>query len=72
MEAAGYPRFKAHHAIHEDMRMEVNALVDGYQHDSKAISMNVMDYLVSWLFDHINENDRLFAGYLRRKAQTRL
>ena len=65
MERHGYPGLEQHRVIHEDLRRRVTALGETYGEDPRTIPVHVMDFLLSWLKDHLAGEDRLMAGYLR-------
>jgi len=64
----GYPGRARHMAVHGELRRKVEALVVEYQLDSSAISASVLDFLVTWLKEHLAGEDHLMAAFLREAA----
>jgi hemerythrin-like metal-binding protein len=69
MARSQYPGLEHHRLIHEDLRDQVRVLMDFYVHDPRAIPASVMDFLLTWLKDHLAGEDRLLAEHLRLVAQ---
>ena len=67
MLETGYPLHAEHVVIHEGMRRQLGALVDAFLKDHKSLTFNLMDFLVTWLLDHINTHDRQFGDFMRDK-----
>lgn len=68
MADAAYPDLAAHQAVHEDMRAKVIALVATYQRNPAEVPGDVMDFLTSWLVDHMTGEDLRMAVHLRGHA----
>ena len=68
MQLHGYPALGRHRDIHDDLRGRVEVLVATYQRDPRSIPASVMDFLLDWLKEHLGEEDRLMAEYLRNLA----
>jgi hemerythrin-like metal-binding protein len=68
MEASAYPGMAGHRVIHDQMRGQVAGLLEYYQADPSVITDEVLDFLTSWLINHINGEDRRMAHHLVRWA----
>lgn len=68
MAESGYPGLATHRAVHDGMRERVMALVATYQRNPGEVPGDVMDFLTSWLVDHITGDDLQMAAHLRRTA----
>lgn len=68
MEKGGYQGLDRHKAIHDAMRGQVQSLVDSYLAGGKDLPGSLMDYLVSWLLDHIDKEDRAMASFLKSQS----
>jgi len=65
MDAYSYPGKERHQAIHNELRAKVKALVESYLEGRQALNMEVMDFLIAWLVEHLAAEDRLLANHLR-------
>jgi hemerythrin-like metal-binding protein len=70
MDLAGYPGLTHHRAIHDGLRAQVKSLVETYHYDPRSIPSSVMEFLLSWLKEHLAGEDRLMADYLRQGRAT--
>lgn len=64
MAQAGYPALDEHHAQHEVLN---NTLADFYRTfftTSRPLADEVMVFLQHWLYDHILDQDKLYAPFL--------
>lgn len=68
MAKGGYPGLDAHKAIHDAMRAQVHTLVESYLVGEGDLPGSLMDYLVSWLLDHIDKEDRVMASFLKSQS----
>jgi len=66
MVQTSYLGLEAHRAVHDEMRSQVKALVDSYLEEHKILPASLMDYLISWLIEHMDGEDRKLAGHLRK------
>ena len=69
MRQAGYPEFPRHKAIHDGLRLQVQALVKDFLEDLRPFPDAVMEFLVTWLKDHLAGEDRHLAAFLRSNAR---
>lgn len=66
MEATGFPGLAAHRVIHDDMRRQVAELISKFEGDRSVLTADVIEFLMDWLVNHIDGQDRAMADYLRR------
>jgi hemerythrin len=66
MRATGYPGYRGHKAIHDDMRTRVTEMVDHFRRDPANMTGEVVDFLTDWLMNHIYQEDRSMAQFLLR------
>ncbi len=62
------PTLDEHKKKHQDLIDKVVALQEQAKSKSFLISINVLDTLKSWLFDHIIGTDKKDAAYLHEKG----
>lgn len=68
MEAAGYPGLVSHRAAHDDMRGRLRDLLVQFQEDRSVLTAALLEFMVDWLVNHIDQGDRSMAAYLHRCA----
>lgn len=68
MEAAGYPGLPAHRTAHEGMRDRLKELLARFQEDRSVLTAALLEFMVDWLVNHIDQNDRVMAAYLLRST----
>ena len=67
MRDTGYPDLETHHALHEDLLRQVLELEEKYTAGTMILSIMTMHFLKVWLTNHIQDEDRKLAAYLRTK-----
>ncbi len=68
LQEHNYPEFGVHKQQHEAMIAQVSTFIDEYRvHNSRTID-DVVQYLKSWLINHINGCDQEYAAYLKGKV----
>jgi len=67
MEKADYPELPSHAQTHKGLVQQVVAYKKKYQ-DGGVISADLMDFLKSWLLDHIMIHDKKYTPYLKKKG----
>lgn len=68
MQGAGYPDFKRHQSIHQALTRHVLKLAGSYvRTPTDTIKRQLIDFLASWLVDHIVKEDRRIGVYMRGK-----
>ena len=65
MARSGYPGLARHRHCHDDLRARVQGLLATYGHDPKAIPASIMEFLLTWLKEHLAGEDHLMAEHLR-------
>jgi hemerythrin-like metal-binding protein len=65
MEASAYPGLARHQAVHDGMREKVADLLLQFQADPRVMTPEVMEFLMEWLTNHINTEDKRLADHLR-------
>ncbi|UZE96293.1 bacteriohemerythrin [Alkalimarinus alittae] len=68
MEEHGYPDFEAHRQQHRKMTDSVVRKVLEYEADSEKTVEDLLEYLKSWLINHINGTDKKYSSFLREKG----
>ncbi|MDP2875387.1 MAG: bacteriohemerythrin [Holophaga sp.] len=67
MRETGYPGLEAHHALHKGLVHQVLELEEKYAAGTMILSIMTMHFLKDWLTNHIQDEDRKLAAYLRSK-----
>ncbi len=68
MEENGYPQFEAHKKEHEAMVAEVLNRVSQYESNEEQTIDSLLEYLKSWLINHISGTDQQYSGFLKGKG----
>ena len=68
MQTAGYPLYLAHHKIHQDLVRKVKEFHEKFQTGNTMLTVELMNFLKTWLIDHIKGEDRKYAPYLIEKG----
>jgi hemerythrin-like metal-binding protein len=63
-DATGYPDAFEHKQQHSDFARQVRLIRDRYKSGSVGLTLEVMNFLKDWLFDHILGSDARFGPYL--------
>ena len=66
MWQSGYGDIVHHKEIHDDLRKQVNGLIAAFLNDLQPIPAAVMDFLVTWLKNHLAGEDQILAKHLRK------
>jgi len=64
-----YPEFDAHKEQHESMISQVSEFIHEYQQHNERTIDDVIQYLKSWLINHINGCDQEYAHFLKDKRK---
>ena len=70
MAKTGYPGLGQHREVHVEMRNQLNLLIDAFLKDHGNLTFSLMEFLVTWLLDHINTHDRQFGQFMRLQQPT--
>lgn len=63
----GYPESEAHHAEHNTFTAHAYDLLARHEKGEK-VGIEVLDFLKSWLINHILKSDRAYAPFLLEKG----
>lgn len=64
----GYEEYENHRYEHEKLTDEVKRFFDDYQAGKAPLSIQIMNFLRSWLMDHIVVKDKKFGKFLNSKG----
>jgi hemerythrin-like metal-binding protein len=64
----GYQFAAEHKKIHDELIRQVTEIQGRYRNGSPALTLEVMDFLKSWLFDHILGSDAKYAPSFKAKG----
>lgn len=66
MGKEGYPGFVSHKARHDDfLRTTLKFQERAQSEDGHVISNETLEFLQSWIVNHIMESDKAFANYIK-------
>jgi hemerythrin len=65
MEQIGYPGYRQHRQEHEDLRSAVRAMADRAASGETTMTIEVMQFLMTWLKRHIAGSDRLIGNRMK-------
>ena len=68
MKVNGYPEYAAHKAKHVSMTQKVSDIYRNYQDGKATITLEVMNFLESWLDKHIMGTDKQYGLFLNGKG----
>jgi hemerythrin len=63
-----YPDAARHKKEHDDLTKQVLAIQKRYKDGAPALTLEVMNFLKDWLYDHILGSDGRFGPYLNSKG----
>ncbi|MCP4431187.1 MAG: hemerythrin family protein [Gammaproteobacteria bacterium] len=63
-----YPEYEAHQAQHNAMVDKVNLVLEEYAEDADEAMTTAVDYLKTWLIEHINGTDKQYSEFLISKG----
>ena len=63
-----YPEFEQHKRQHKEMFEKVEEVLAEYEKDQETAMNNAVEYLKSWLINHINGTDKQYSSYLIGKG----
>jgi hemerythrin-like metal-binding domain len=63
-----YPEAKAHKAEHDAFIAKVSAFQADYQAKKIGVTLDILNFLVDWLKDHILKSDKSYAPFLASKG----
>ena len=68
MKELGYPQLAAHVEQHRKFVAKVTTVVDQYKAGTVGLSVDVLDFLVKWLSQHIMAVDKQYGDFLNAKG----
>jgi hemerythrin len=68
MQSAAYPQFAAHHAEHDALIKRVQEFQADFQSGQVVLSIQLLQFLKTWLEQHIMHSDQKYVPYLNAKA----
>ncbi len=68
MRLEGYPPFEAHLEEHDDLVRQLDSIRSVYAEGDRAITLEAVHTLRSWLAGHIRTQDRAFARFLAARG----
>lgn len=66
----GYPEYKDHKAIHENLTKQVLDFNKQFQEGEADLTEELMEFLRKWLVDHILVVDKKYSSFLNDKGVT--
>jgi hemerythrin len=70
MQRIGYPGYTQHRLQHETLRSKVQAMQDRAASGENTMTIEVMQFLMEWLKDHITTSDCQIAGYMKKSGHS--
>ena len=67
-EKLGYPKIDEHIKIHNNFVAKIVEFEREFNSGSVALSIDIMNFLRSWLKDHIAGDDQAYARYFKDKG----
>jgi hemerythrin-like metal-binding protein len=68
MQEASYPDLEIHRQIHQSFVEKLRVVTAGHK-KSQPVGMELLQFLTSWLINHIQASDRQFADFVRPRLQ---
>jgi methyl-accepting chemotaxis protein len=68
-EKYGYPETEEHLKIHDELVAQVVAFKTQFDEGHASLTMDLMDFLNSWLKEHIMKTDKQYVPFLKEKIQ---
>lgn len=68
MAKYGYPADRDHHANHRALEASLAELVERAAQGEPLVSLQTMNFLRQWLYEHIDGVDRRFADFLKSQG----
>jgi hemerythrin-like metal-binding protein len=64
----GYPESENHRQIHKTFVEKVSTFKKQYAENQRGLTIEVMDFLMDWLKNHIKGEDKKYAPFLQSKG----
>ncbi len=68
MERIGYPDLGPHRETHAMFRREYQAAMERHESGDRKAVRDLVAFLFSWLYTHINKTDKRYAAFFHQKA----
>lgn len=68
METNEYPALKQHKKEHKKFKSRIHEFVFKFSDNNEVLAKEVLDYLQSWLVNHIISVDKKYGFYLNEKG----
>ena len=68
MQKYDYPEFEPHRAQHQKMIQQVEEVLAEYEQDQDRAMRHALDFLKTWLINHINGTDKEYSDFLIEKG----
>lgn len=68
MQQYDYPEFEPHKAQHQEMIQQVEEVLAEYEQDQDRAMQHALDFLKTWLINHINGTDKEYSDFLIEKG----
>ena len=68
MQQYAYPEFEPHKAQHQKMIQQVEDVLAEYEQDQDRAMRHALDFLKTWLINHINGTDKEYSDFLIEKG----
>jgi len=68
MEAGHYPERLRQRREHEKLTVEIFSLAERYERGEAEITEDVLEFMKSWLLDHVLHEDKKLEGFFRDKG----
>ncbi|MDM8559369.1 bacteriohemerythrin [Candidatus Parabeggiatoa sp. HSG14] len=67
-ETYNYPEYKEHKRQHDNLKKQVLEFNEEFNAGNTMLSIKLLDFLKSWLIQHIVKSDKKYAAFLNEKG----
>ncbi len=64
----GYPKSASHKKAHDELTRQAKELKQSVDAGKKLVTVEVMNFLKEWLYNHILEEDKQYTSFLNNKG----
>lgn len=64
----GYPEYEDHKAIHVELVQQIKDFQSDLKSGKQALSMDLMNFLMDWLTNHIKGTDKQYVPFLKQQG----
>jgi hemerythrin-like metal-binding protein len=68
LQACGYPHLVSHQRLHTELLGQVRDLQTKFNQGKRNMNMELMNFLKTWLTEHIQKTDKRYTSYLSGNA----